>query len=104
MLHVVISPHVFRSWELIYAPTCYLCTIYITNNFLPLFNLIFGPRSGAFFDIGTFTSSHKVGHFPIPEQGQIQIPTLAQGWGGGSGFTLTHALLQVLIESSQVSG
>ena len=42
---------------------------------------------------GTFDTPHDVGHLPILEQGQSQIPTLARGGGGGgSGFTLTHAL------------
>ena len=85
MLYVVISPHVFHGRGLIYTPTCYLYTIYITNNFLPVFNLIINssflaPGQGHFWTFGAFTSPHKVGHLPILEQGQIQIPTLARGW------------------------
>ena len=88
MLYVVISPHVFLTWELIYTPTCYLYTIYITNNFLLVFNLIINssllaPSQEHFLTFGTFTSPHKVGHLRILEQGQIPIPSLARDGGGG---------------------
>jgi hypothetical protein len=43
----------------------------------------------------TFDTPHDVGHLRILEQSQSQIPTLARG---GSGFTLTHALLFRLVQ------
>ena len=105
MLYVVISPHVFHTWELIYTPTCYLYTTHITNNFLLVFNIIINsshlaPSQGHFLTFRTFTSPHKVGHLRILEQGQIPIPSLAWDGGGGDGVYIESCIITLCMISS----